>query len=114
MVVHAGVEEGKHDLFFHESQAMHLGVWFSAEGVVVGSFGHFEPFDFVSHEAEHHFVAFVLIAVPGLAHPLLQLLVPRCQNFEHQIDAFRVFEVPGLVVDLKHLLLLHYFVEVVA
>lgn len=78
VVIHAGVEEGKHDLLFGESQAMHFGVWFSAEGVVVGSFGHFEPFDFVDHEAEHDFVAFVLIAVPGLADPLFEFLVPRC------------------------------------
>ena len=114
VVVHAGVEEGQHDLFFGEGQAMELGVWLSAQRVVVGCFGHLESLDLIVHEAEHDLVALVFVAVPCLADPLLQFLVPPSQDLEHQVDAFLILEVSCLIANPEHLLLLHNLIEMVA
>ena len=113
VVIHAGIEEGEHYLFFGEGQAMQLGVWLSAECVVVGCFGQLESYDFIVHDAEHDLVALVFVAVPCLAHPLLQFLVPPSQDLEHQVNAFLILEVFRLITDAEHLLFFHDFIEMV-
>jgi hypothetical protein len=105
-VIHTGVEESQHDLFFHEGQPVETSLRPATEDIVLNGLAGLVKYNFFFHLLEDAASGLPLNLKPSLLHSFLEFFISVGEHAQHDIDALLVCELL-ILVEAEDLLLFH-------